>query len=303
MRIHTRSVPLRHHATVARRSVAVGVVAAAITMVTAAAAAAGSGPVRSDPLAAIPGARASDVAARAAAVSDALGLPAGHRTMQRIVDPIDGRTFDEVTTVDAAGRPVSIVRLGLDGRPTLAVRLGLRAPTAAIARGAAIARASAAVRSAGLSAPGTAIASPVQATGGWTVTWPRVVAGAAVRGDGIRVGLWADGTFHSLSRSEQVLAPAPAVVASESAVRDAAARFAAARFGPAAADLHVSRATTAWVVPNHAFDDQASPPSAPARLAWVVELRPSGTLTDHLTALEIWLDAGSLAVLGGDVAA
>jgi hypothetical protein len=241
--------------------------------------------------------------ARAAAVGRALGLPAGAQAVQRIDDRFEHATYDEITTSDGRGRPVSIVRLGIDGRVSLAVGLGLHAAGRATDAAGAIRSATGAALAAGIEARGTPTAARSQAAGGWRVTWPRIVDGALVRGDGVRVAIWSDGSFHSISRTEHALAARPSAVASEAQARSAAGTFAAVRFGSAAASLQPVGASLVWVAPNDTWD--AARPDAPdavARLAWVVEYRATGALADRLIAIEVWLDAGSLAVIGGDVA-
>src|SRR6476469_6955548 len=62
--------------------------------------------------------------ARGQAVAAALGLPGVNQRVQRLDDAFDHRTYDEVTSTDAAGREVAITRLGLDGSVARAVALG-----------------------------------------------------------------------------------------------------------------------------------------------------------------------------------
>ena len=57
-----------------------------------------------------------------------------------------------------------------------------------------------------------------------------------------------------------------------------------------------------WVAPNSAFDPTGpDAPGATLRLAWVVEARTSGPLADALRAVKLYLDAGTGALIGGDV--
>src|SRR5258706_3628620 len=62
--------------------------------------------------------------ARGQAVAVALGLPGVGQRVQRLDDAFDHRTYDEVTSTDAAGREVAITRLELDGSVAMAVSLG-----------------------------------------------------------------------------------------------------------------------------------------------------------------------------------
>ncbi len=241
--------------------------------------------------------------ARAASVGRALGLPAGTSSVRRIEDRLEHATYDEVTTRDASGRPIGVVTLTPEGRLRAAAALGLHQSAADTKPASAVARASAIARAAGLATAGTPTVVRSAGAGGWLVTWPRVVDGAPVRGDGTRVALWADGTFHSASTSERPLAPAPPVKASSAAATAAAGRFVGSRFGPAATSLAPSGATLAWVAPNDTWDAaRPDAPGATARLAWVVEYRATGSLAQRLVAIEVWLDAGTLEVIGGDVA-
>ena len=70
------------------------------------------------------------------------------------------------------------------------------------------------------------------------------------------------------------------------------------RFGQVA----ISRLELGWVAPNSAFDPTGpDAPGATLRLAWVVEARTSGALADSLRAVKLFFDAGTGALIGGDV--
>lgn len=252
---------------------------------------------------ALPAEASARALGRAAAVSRGLGLPTGAQSVRRTDDRFEHTVYDEVTATNDRGRPVSLVRLDMDGRVSLAVGLGLHSAGAPTDAAGAVRSARLAAQAAGIQAPGTPITTRSQGAGGWLVTWPRAVGGVPVRGDGVRVAIWSDGSFHSISRAEHALAARPTAVAPEAQARSAAGAFAAARFGPAAASLQPVGVALAWVAPNDTWD--AARPDAPdavARLAWVVEFHATGALAERLTAIEVWLDAGSLAVIGGDVA-
>jgi len=251
----------------------------------------------------LPTEAAARAISRAASVSRALGLPAGSASVQRLDDRFDHLTYDEVTTTDERGRPVSIVRLLPDGRVSLALGLALHASASTIDPSEATRRAASAARAVGADTTGQPVTRRSSGAGGWLVSWPRSVDGVPVRGDGTRVLLWADGAFQSISRTEHPLAARPSTRQSQPAAVRAARAFVDTRFGPTARSLVIGRSSLAWLPPNDTWD--ASQPDAPeqtARLAWVVELRAIGPLTQRLTAVEIWLDAGTLAVIGGDVA-
>jgi hypothetical protein len=238
---------------------------------------------------------------RADQLSRALGLAGATRTVERLDDRFEHRTYDEVVTRDRSGRPVAIARFGTDGRVVMAVALGWRGSSArAVTREVAAARGAAVVRASGVTVTGSSTIRPVSA--GWSVSWSRVASGAPVLGDGVRVMLWPDGSFHGLAVSERPLAAAPRRKISAATASGIAERTAAARYGAKANDLAVDATRLAWVAPNDAWN--AAAPDAPAqtlRLAWVVSLRADGPLAERLRGLQVWLDAGDGAVLGGDV--
>ncbi|HEY3523300.1 MAG TPA: hypothetical protein VGK63_06325 [Candidatus Limnocylindrales bacterium] len=240
---------------------------------------------------------------RAAAVRRALGLPVGVATVRRVDDTIDHATYDEIITTNSTGQQTSVVQLNPDGRLHAAIALGLHRSMATVDDAEASMRAAAIARAADVTAAGKPTVAHSAGAGGWLLTWPRIVAGAAVRGDGTRVALWSDGTFHSITERTAGLAPAPSTPAGPAAAAEAADAFVSARFGPEAPSLDVNGSTLAWVVPNDLWN--APPPESgdrTARLAWVVEYRAHGSLAERVVAIELWLDAGSLAVIGGDVA-
>jgi len=118
----------------------------------------------------------------------------------------------------------------------------------------------------------------------------------------VRVGMWSDGTLHSVSRAERPLAARPAILSDASRATAAADAFVARRFGPNARSLTALAPTLAWVQPNDTWDAARADPAAPARIAWIIQYRASGPLAERIAAIEIWLDAGSLELIGGDVA-
>ena len=253
---------------------------------------------------ALPGDDVATVRARGLAHARALGLPTGSRARAtRVVDRFAGHDLDEVVIRDEAGRRLTIVRMRPDGRLVAAVRLGWRARGGAtIDQGRAESRASDAARSAGLAIGGRpAIARDVD--GGWRATWGRTVDGIAVLGDGASVTLFADGALHAVAERRRPLAPEPAAVLG----RATAERLARERLATLLGAAYAEQATIvdldlAWVAPNDTFD--AAAPDAPdpvLRLAWVARARTHGALVERLRALELYLDAGDGALLGGDL--
>ena len=238
---------------------------------------------------------------RAAGLSRALGLPAGNGNVERLDDRFEHRVYDEVVSRDRTGRAVAIARFGTDGRLVMAVALGWHGSSARpIARDAVARGAAALVRAAGVGVSGPAAVRPLSS--GWSVQWSRTAAGAPVLGDGVRVMLWPDGSFHGLAVSERRLAAAPGHRIAASTAERFAVRTAAHRYGASAKDLSVESTSLAWVAPNDAWS--AAAPDAPGdtlRLAWVVRLRADGDLAERLRGLQVWLDAGDGSVVGGDV--
>ena len=103
-------------------------------------------------------------------------------------------------------------------------------------------------------------------------------------------------------RAERPLAPRPSSLLDEAAARQRAADTLGSLFGDRAKLVAVATVALAWVAPNGAFDPTA--PDAPdptLRLAWVVEARTQGALSEGLRAVKIFLDAGTGSLLGGDV--
>jgi hypothetical protein len=255
-------------------------------------------PVAAD---AVQAARAVD---RGADLARALGMPGVSRRAERLDDRFEHRVYDEVVSVDASGREVAVARFDTDGRVAMVLVLGWHRGTGrpitdsvAADRGAELARA------AGLRVSGRPHVRTSAGVGGWSVSWPRAVDGVPVLGDGVRVSLWADGSFHALTRTERPLAAAPAKRLAAGTARHAAESIAAQRFGSGARDLRVVASTLAWVAPNDTWaPDHPDAPAETLRLAWIVRLEARGSLTERLRLVEYWIDAGDGALLGGDVA-
>ncbi len=229
---------------------------------------------------------------------------AAQRTVDRVVDRRGHRTYDEVTDLDGRGRPIAILRYGLDGRVIAATRLGWQ-PGTGRALGAgpdAIVVADRLARSLGVTPDGQAAADR-RGANGWSVRWGRVVAGIPVPGDGLRVQLWPDGSFHGIASSEHPLAPPPTTTIAASAAEATVASL-LDRWIPASGrrNAQVVGSAQAWIAPNDTF--APARPDAPAevrRLAWVVSVRTSGALAGSIRGLEVSIDAGDGTLLGGDV--
>ena len=238
---------------------------------------------------------------RAADLSRALGLAGGTRTVERLDDKFEHRVYDEVVTRDRTGREVSIARFGTDGRVVMAIALGWHASSGrAVGREVAAGHATGIARAAGVTVHGAPTVRTLSS--GWSVHWPRVAGSVPVLGDGARILLWPDGSFHGLTVSERPLAAAPGRRIGAGQARQVAERTAAGRYGASARDLAVRSTELSWVAPNDAWNSAG--PDAPAetlRLAWVVTLRAEGPLAERLRGLQVWLDAGDGSVIGGDV--
>ena len=249
--------------------------------------------------------RAAAALALAATVRSRAGLPepAGSR-VERVVDRFDGTTYDEVTANDPAGRAIHLERFDDRGRLVAAVAFGWQASGGTRLANAAAARSRGARLAAdlGLDAPGTPDVRQGPDDSGWTLTWPRTVDGLPVIGDGVRVDLWPDGRLHAVVRTERPLAAKPPSTLDEAAARTRANANLASLFGSRAGQVRVATLALGWVAPNSAFDPTGpDAPAATLRLAWVVEARTFGDLADGLRAVKLYLDAGTGALIGGDV--
>lgn len=241
--------------------------------------------------------------ARAASLSKALGLPGVSSRTERLDDKFEHRIYDEVVSVDAQGRDVSIARFEPDGRVVMAIRLGWQPGSGlTVGRDVAATRGLAVAGAAGLGVKGSPVVTTSAGAGGWSVAWPRIVGGVPVPGDGVRVSLWKDGSFHALSRQERPLAAAPISRISADAARKLAASVVAGRFADGANALRATAAELAWVAPNDTWaPDLPDAPAETLRLAWIVRFEASGALAERLRLVEYWIDAGTGGLLGGDL--
>lgn len=239
--------------------------------------------------------------ARGHSVAVALGLRPTGEVAERLDDRFDHRTYDEVTSFDAGGRAIAVTRLGLDGGVQMTTILGWHGSTApAIDAASATRVARAAATRLGLVATGRADVRASAGAGGWSVTWPRIVDGALVRGDGLRVLVFSDGTVHGLVVNARPLAERPPKLMEASTARTAALAV-IAKPGSNPAELRVVAAELVWVAPNERPDGSTlDAPGAELRLAWAVRFEPTARAAPGLRAREVWLDAGDATLLGGD---
>jgi hypothetical protein len=159
-----------------------------------------------------------------------------------------------------------------------------------------------AVAGAGLSVVGPALTEANQTLGGWDVHWARAQGRYAVRGDETRVHVWQDGRIQSVAQVEHALAAAPQRLLAQSDARGSVTRQCNAWFAGTGSSYALKSMDLEWVGPNAAFDaDKLTAAAAPYRLAWVANVNPSGPAADSVQLITLFVDAGSGAVIGGDV--
>jgi hypothetical protein len=108
--------------------------------------------------------------------------------------------------------------------------------------------------------------------------------------------------MHAVVRTERPLAARPASTLDEATARARATTTLGTIFGSRSGQVSIATLGLGWVAPNSAFDPTGpDAPGATLRLAWVVEARTSGPLADALRAVKLYLDAGTGALVGGDV--
>ena len=249
--------------------------------------------------------QAAAALALAAAFRARLGLPEPATSrVERVVDRFDGTGYDEVTASDGAGQALHLARFDARGRLVGAVAFGWQAAGGPPLANAAAARARGDRLAAdlGLEQSGTPDVRQGPDDTGWTLTWPRLVDGVPVVGDGVRVDLWPDGRMHAIVRTEHPLAPPPSAKLDEATARIRATAMLGTIFGSRSGQVRIASLAPGWVAPNSAFDPTGpDAPGATLRLAWIVEARTSGDLADGLRAVKLFLDAGTGTLIGGDV--
>jgi hypothetical protein len=245
-----------------------------------------------------------DVFARAGAVRDAFGFPAGvKRTGRHVYDGFQRSEYNEVSEVDGAGRSVSMIQLDGNGRVRAAIRfdpdtgVSFRTTSDEATRSA-----ERGLTATGIRPGGRAITEANPSSGGWDVHWPRMEGGYAVRGDEIRVHVRHDGRIGSVAWVEHELAAAPARRLSQNEARQAVNRQMDAWFAGRGSAYAVQDMDLQWVEANAAFDPtRTEAASGPYRLAWVANVKPSGTAAEYVRLITLYVDAGDGTVIGGDV--
>jgi hypothetical protein len=293
----------------AGRLPAVGALGVLLAVATASAApAAASTPASGGALVTIvqpqPADAAADLIGRAATVRDALGFPVGHgRSARHAVDRSRGAEYDAVEETGADGALLAEFRFTPSGRLEHAVRLDVAGPADRRLSGA---RASTTARM-GLAAlalmPSGAESVDADAVqGGWQVHWARAQRGVPVRGDEVRVHVRSDGSIGSVAWVEHELAAEPATRMIGSAAAASVRARADGWFAGTDSGCRIGSAVLQWVEPNGLFDPAVPMTDAgPYRLAWVVDVRPTGPAAMSLTLVTVFIDAGDGSVIGGDV--
>jgi len=245
-----------------------------------------------------------DVFARAGKARDAFGFPAGQRRSGRHVhDGFQNSDYDEVSDVDSAGNTVSMTQFDTDGSLVSAVRFD--APPALVANSSSDAATRAAERglaASGMQALGQARPKENSVAGGWDVHWDRVENGLTVRGDETSVHVWQDGRIQSVARVEHKLAAEPAHKLGQGEAHQAADRQVSIWFSGRNTGYSMEEMGIQWVGPNAAFDpSKVGAEGEPYRMAWVVNVKPSGSVADYVRLITLYVDAGDGTIIGGDV--
>jgi hypothetical protein len=245
-----------------------------------------------------------DVFARHGKARDAFGFPVGSKRAGRHVhDGYQNLDYDEVSEVDSAGKTVSMTQFGLDGQLVAAMRFDTQPVQLTRATGDAAVRAALrSLTSVGMQVGGDARATENDISGGWDVSWHRVEDGIAVRGDETRVHVWHDGRIQSAARVAHQLAAAPGGRLGQTEARQAVDRQMNAWLTDKQSGYSVGAMDVQWVGPNAAFDpSKLNAAPAPYRMAWVVNVKPSGAAVDYVQLITLFIDAGDGSIIGGDV--
>ena len=243
---------------------------------------------------------------RVAGLERALGLAStAGRRLAVVDDRFHQRRVDEVTYLDQRGRPIGLVRLAPDGHLVAAVRLGYRDTYALGHLGAAsaVSRARSLADSVGLTPPATSPNVRGMMNGTlWAVSWPRVVVGVPVDGDGLTVRLWRSGDLHSVTLGERPLDQPQSTLSAERARAALDALLPGVMSAERRSDGVVGSPVLRWVAANDRFrPDGADAPAPSLRLAYVFEMRFSGESAELIRSVTFWIDAETAGLIGGDV--
>ena len=245
-----------------------------------------------------------DVFARAGAVRDALGFPAGAaRSGRHVKDGLQDAEYDEVADLGSAGQPISLTQFDGRGRLVTAVRFDLPPGLSAkVTSDQASKAAQGVLARSGLTPSGKAHVEPNPVAGGWDVHWPRTEAGFPVRGDETSLHVWQDGRVQSVARVEHQLSPLPSKRLGQADAHDVVTHQFDAWFAGRSSGYTVQNMDLQWVEPNAAFDpSKVGAAPTPYRLAWVADATPSGAAAEVIRQITLYVDAGNGTVIGGDV--
>jgi hypothetical protein len=241
---------------------------------------------------------------RADTVRIALGFPAGsRRAAKHVRDQVRASEYDAVENLDSAGRSLDEIEFSATGRLVSAVRLDSPVGVSARVSGsAASASATRILGSVGLAVAGDPQLDANVVEGGWNVQWARTRDGVAVRGDETRVHVRSDGRIGSVSSVEHELAAAPISRVSADAAKQTVTTRCQSWFGSQGSGYRIGAEDLQWVDPNAAFDPAGLTEARSAyRLAWVANVTPTGPAADYLRLITVFVDAGTGAVIGGDI--
>jgi hypothetical protein len=244
------------------------------------------------------------VLARAGKVRDALGFPVGAKhTSRHVRDGFEQAEYDEVSEVDAAGRITSITQFDGRGQLRAAIRLD-SAPRAGlnVTRKTAIDSARRSALAAGLAVDSPSGTEVDQANGGWTIRWARLQDGIRVRDDETLVHLWSDGRIQSLARVVHDLASPPDRRIGSDQARQVVGTTFDQWFAGRNSGYTIQSVGLEWVGPNGVFDPARITDSPqPYRLAWVANVKPTGTAANYVWLITVYVDAGDGTIIGGYV--
>ena len=245
-----------------------------------------------------------DLFARAGAVRDALGFPAGSsRAGRHVRDGLQKAEYDEVAEVDSGGRPMSVAQFDGGGRLVNAVRFDIPPSLSArVTSDQASKAALGALARSGATPAGKARIEANSATGGWDMHWSRTEAGFPVRGDETSAHVWQDGRIQGVARVEHSVSALPSRQLAQADAQGAVTRQFDAWFSGRDSGYAIQNMDLEWVGPNAAFDPSkigATP--APYRLAWVANVKPSGSAAEVVRLVTLYVDAEDGTVIGGDV--
>lgn len=241
--------------------------------------------------------------AMSAKARNAFGFPQGpSRSGRHVRDSQQSLEYDEIVELDSAGQPLDMTQFDASARLVSAIRFDQPTRASSAADGpAATRRASRGLNDAGIAAAGQP-RTEADGFGGWRLHWERVASGLPVRGDEIQVIVRADGQIQSVGQVQHVLAAAPAKQLGAAEARARAKSQTDVWTRKSGTTYSVAQASLQWVGRNSVFDSSKTVAAdEPYRMAWVVEVTPTGPGADYVQRVALFVDAGDGSILGGDV--